>query len=172
MNQEKIGKFIQMRRKDKKITQEKLAENLGVSINAVSKWERGICLMDMSLLAPLSKILDVSIVDILSGEIVEEKKLNEKYEQSIENVIKLNKEKSKSFGVYGLLIAYVIICLYKVLNDLPTSDITSLLLGFVSFKFMYKYHLDKEKGDIIISIISFVCCVFMIVMYVSATCIK
>lgn len=42
MNQEKIGKFISEKRKDKKLTQEQLAEKLGVSINAVSKWERGL----------------------------------------------------------------------------------------------------------------------------------
>lgn len=61
MNQEKIGKFISKKRKEKKFTQEDLAEKLGVSINAISKWERGICLMDMSLLKPLSSLLDVSI---------------------------------------------------------------------------------------------------------------
>ena len=68
MNQEKIGKFIAQKRKSKKLTQEQLAEKLGVSTNAVSKWERGLCLMDMSLLKPLSKILDVTINEILSGE--------------------------------------------------------------------------------------------------------
>ena len=73
MNQEKIGKFIAKLRKEKGLTQEDLAEKLKVSINAVSKWERGICLMDMSLLIPLSEILNVSILDILNGEIVEEK---------------------------------------------------------------------------------------------------
>ena len=45
-----------------------IAEKLNISKNAVSKWERGICLMDMSLLKPLSEILDVSVNDILSGE--------------------------------------------------------------------------------------------------------
>lgn len=44
MNQEKIGKFIAKCRKEKKITQEQLAEKLGISDRAVSKWERGILL--------------------------------------------------------------------------------------------------------------------------------
>lgn len=44
MNQIKIGKFISESRKSKKITQEQLAEKLGVSKNAVSKWERGMLL--------------------------------------------------------------------------------------------------------------------------------
>ena len=68
MNQEKIGAFISQRRKQKNLTQEQLGEKLNVSKNAVSKWERGICLMDISLLEPLSNILDVSIAELLNGE--------------------------------------------------------------------------------------------------------
>ena len=49
MNQEKIGKFIAKLRKEKNITQEQLAEKMGVSINAVSKLERGISFPDVSL---------------------------------------------------------------------------------------------------------------------------
>lgn len=56
MNQEKIGKFIAKLRKQKKLTQEQLAEKLGITKNAVSKWERGLGLMDLSLLKPLSHI--------------------------------------------------------------------------------------------------------------------
>lgn len=54
MNQEKIGKFIAELRKEKKLTQEQLAEKLGITKNSFSKWERGLSLMDMSLLKPLS----------------------------------------------------------------------------------------------------------------------
>ena len=68
MNQEKIGKFIAKLRKQKKLTQEQLAEKLGITKNAVSKWERGLGLMDLSLLKPLSHILEVSVTEILNGE--------------------------------------------------------------------------------------------------------
>ena len=68
MDQEKIGKFIASLRKEKGLTQEELASKLAVSTNAVSKWERGLCLMDISLLIPLSEILDVSIIEILTGK--------------------------------------------------------------------------------------------------------
>ena len=78
MDKVKIGQFIAKCRKEQKLTQEQLAEKLGVSKNAVSKWERGICLMDMSLLKPLSELLQVSVIDILSGEKVEENKIKEK----------------------------------------------------------------------------------------------
>lgn len=72
MNQEKIGKFIAELRKQKKLTQEQLAEKLGITKNAVSKWERGLGLMDLSLLKPLSEILGVSVTEILNGEKIDE----------------------------------------------------------------------------------------------------
>lgn len=169
MNQEKIGKFISERRKEKKLTQEQVAEKLGVSINAVSKWERGICLMDMSLLKPLSKILEVNIVDILSGEKVISDQIQERYEESIEKMVKLNAVRSKSFGVYGMLIIYVILIVYKVFNDICFYDIVAILCGFNTFKFAYKYKLEKNKGDLVISIISFLVCIYMFIEYIMAT---
>lgn len=169
MNQEKIGKFISERRKEKNLTQEQVAETLGVSINAVSKWERGICLMDMSLLRPLSKILDVNVVDILSGEKVSSSQINDRYEESIENIVKQNKIKSKSFGVYGMLIIYVMLILYKVFHDICFYDIIAILCGFNTFKFAYQYKLERDKGNLIVSIISFLVCIFMFIEYILAT---
>ena len=66
MNQDKIGKFIAQIRKEKKLTQEDLATKLGITKNAVSKWERGISMMDMSLLIPVCDILEVSITELLN----------------------------------------------------------------------------------------------------------
>ena len=68
MNQEKIGKFIAKCRKDKNLTQEALAEKLGISINAVSKWERGISFPDVSLFKKLCSELDISIEELINGE--------------------------------------------------------------------------------------------------------
>lgn len=68
MNQIKIGKFISTIRKENNLTQEQLGLKLGITKNAVSKWERGLSLMDISLLEPLSEILGVSIEEILNGE--------------------------------------------------------------------------------------------------------
>ncbi len=83
MNQEKRGKFISERRK--KLTPEQLAGKLGVSTNAVSKWERGLCLMDMSLLKPLSEVLKVSVNEILSGEKIDDKDIEKKVKRILLN---------------------------------------------------------------------------------------
>lgn len=87
MDKVKIGQFIANCRKDKKLTQEQLAEKLNISKNAVSKWERGICLMDMSLLKPLSEILEVTITELLNGERVDKRNISFKSEEILVNTI-------------------------------------------------------------------------------------
>lgn len=69
MDQDKIGGLIFSLRKEKGLTQRELAERLGVSDKAVSKWERGQGCPDVSLLGGLSRVLGVNIEQILSGEL-------------------------------------------------------------------------------------------------------
>ena len=68
MNQEKIGKYIRKIRKDNNLSQEKFAERLGVTFQAVSKWERGINLPDMAILKAISDEFNIPIDDIINGE--------------------------------------------------------------------------------------------------------
>ena len=68
MNQEKIGKFIAELRKEKNLTQQELADKLGVTDRAVSHWENGRRLPDYSLLKDISKELNIAINELLSGE--------------------------------------------------------------------------------------------------------
>ena len=95
MDQEKIGKFIAKCRKDKKLTQEQLAEKLGITKNAVSKWERGISLMDLSLLQPLSEILEISVTELLNGEAIKENEINTKSETVLLNTIDYTSKEMK-----------------------------------------------------------------------------
>ncbi len=68
MNQDKTGKFIAKLRKKKNMTQQVLADKMGVSINAVSKWERGLSFPDISLYKKLCKELDINIEELINGE--------------------------------------------------------------------------------------------------------
>lgn len=81
MNQEKIGRFIAENRKAKKLTQEELAEKLGITNKSISKWENGNCLPDSSLFKPLCEILGISINELFAGEKLndEEKKEANEY---------------------------------------------------------------------------------------------
>ena len=62
MAQEDVGMFLASLRKEKKLTQEQLAERLGVNSRSVSRWENGICMPDYALLPLLAKELDVSVL--------------------------------------------------------------------------------------------------------------
>ena len=76
MNQEKIGKYIATCRKKNKLTQEQLAEKLGVSSKSVSRWENGKTMPDVSLFQQLCKELNITINDLLSGETMNENKFD------------------------------------------------------------------------------------------------
>ena len=73
MDQIKIGKFISKKRKENNITQSNLAEKLGISDRAVSKWENGMCMPDAGNIPELCKILNITINDLFSGEVVDMK---------------------------------------------------------------------------------------------------
>ena len=68
MNQEKIGKYIMLKRKELKLTQEQLAEKLSVTDRSVSRWENGRSMPDLSIFRPLCKELNINIEELLSGE--------------------------------------------------------------------------------------------------------
>lgn len=85
MNQEKIGLFIAKCRREKNMTQEDLAEKLGVSNKSISRWENGKTMMDISLFEPLCKELDISIIELLNGERINDKKKDKLYTKTLIN---------------------------------------------------------------------------------------
>lgn len=96
MDQEKIGKFIQKLRKEKELTQQELANKLNVTDRAVSKWETGRGLPDLSIIKTLCEELDISINELLSGEKLNKKEYNEKLEENIEKTIEYTNDRIKS----------------------------------------------------------------------------
>jgi transcriptional regulator with XRE-family HTH domain len=68
MDQKKIGAFLKDLRREKEITQEQLAEELGVSGRTISRWETGNNMPDISLLVEIAEYFDVSISEIIKGE--------------------------------------------------------------------------------------------------------
>ena len=87
----KIGKYIAFKRKEQVLTQKQLAEKLNMSDKSVSKWERGICLPDVSVYLELCKILDISINEFLAGEDIIEENIEQKAEENILKITKDNK---------------------------------------------------------------------------------
>ena len=87
MNQIKIGAFISERRKAKGWTQSQLAEKLEITDKAISKWETGRSMPDLSLFMPLCTLLDVTLNELFAGECIAEEKLKEKADKVLMDVI-------------------------------------------------------------------------------------
>ena len=109
MNQEKIGKFIAELRKEKNLTQEELATKLGITKNAVSKWERGLSMMDVSLFKPVCEILGISIVELLNGEKIKDDDINNKTEDTIKNTIEYSNKKIKVNRIKNIICTLLVI---------------------------------------------------------------
>ena len=107
MNQIKIGKFIQEKRKEKNITQSELAEKLYITDRAISKWENGICMPDVSTIPELCKILNVTINDLFSGEVVDMKNNEKILEQNLLEMTRKKEERDKQLLTLEIFIGIV-----------------------------------------------------------------
>ena len=92
MEQAKVGKFIAECRKNKNMTQAELAEKLNITDRAVSKWETGKGMPDSSIMLELCNKLDITVNELLSGEMIKTENYNQKAE---ENFIKLKQSEER-----------------------------------------------------------------------------
>lgn len=102
----KIGRYIAENRKKLGMTQKQLAEQLGMSDKSVSKWERGICLPDVSVYGDLCRILGISINAFLAGEDISQENAIQKSEENILCVAVDSQKKQKRLkGIIWVLAA-------------------------------------------------------------------
>lgn len=134
MNQIKIGKFIFQCRKAKGFTQSQLAEQLGITDKAVSKWETGKSMPDVSLLTSLCEILGITLNELLAGEYISEEDLREKSNEILMEVItgwigndKWNVPNSTDTGKS-------ILNLKEVQKEYETESCSTLAVNNVSFQ--------------------------------------
>ena len=133
MNSQKVGKFIQEIRKKNNLTQKQLADKYNVTYQAVSKWERGINLPDVTLLRQMSKDFNISIEDILDGSTSKQKR---------NNIIPI-------IIIILVIIASVIGIIY-VKND-KSFEFKTISTTCKEFKVSGSIAYDKEKSSIYIS---------------------
>ena len=105
MDPKKTGIIISDARKKVKMTQKDLADKLYVSDKAVSKWERGLCFPDISVLIPLTEILNISLYDLLRGEKVNKKEV----EETLKNTINYSNSEIKRKRKTCIIISSVVI---------------------------------------------------------------
>lgn len=106
----KIGKYIAGKRKALGMTQKQLAEKLNMSDKSVSKWERGVCLPDVSVYMELCEILGISINEFLAGEDIDAENVEKKSEDNIIQVTKDSKKKQKNLkSILALVTTFAVI---------------------------------------------------------------
>lgn len=126
MNQEKIGLFIQEKRKSKKLTQQELAKKLGVTNRTISNWEKAKCLPDYNLLIPLTKELGITVSELINGEenIKQENKKNiEKFIEFLKYIEKIKIRKYKTIGLTAFIVGLIIILINLLF--IPSTEYTS-----------------------------------------------
>ena len=151
MNQEKIGKFIAQLRKDKNMTQEQLAEKLWVSNKSVSRWENGTTMPDYSLLKGICGELDISINELMSGEIIEKENYISKAE---ENLFALKKRFDKMHKILESLTKILSKIIFIILIVRILSRCLSIEILNVSFLKNLSY------------ILFFICTVGLIILFI------
>lgn len=111
MDQVKIGKFIAKCRKEKNLTQKELANRLNVTDRAISKWENGRGMPDISLLQQLIEILDISLNELLAGEKINKKSI-EIYDENLMNSLAEKNKLSKKMKKIIIMFIIIIIILF------------------------------------------------------------
>ena len=112
----KIGKYIAGKRKSLGMTQKQLAEKLGMSDKSVSKWERGVCLPDVSVYKELCSILGISLNEFLAGEDIAQENMSQKSETNIIEVIRDNINKQKCLKVMKCILLVISICAVSIIG--------------------------------------------------------
>ena len=112
----KIGKYIAGKRKSLGMTQKQLAEKLGMSDKSVSKWERGVCLPDVSVYKELCSILGISLNEFLAGEDIAQENMIQKSETNIIEVIRDDINKQKCLKVMKCILLVIAICAVSIIG--------------------------------------------------------
>ena len=108
MNQTAIGGYIARKRKEQNLTQEQLAEKLGVSNKTISKWENGKCMLDYSIIQTLCEARQVTLPELMDGEDAAEDSMRVYDDEQILDLLRRTQELERQKGV---LCGFVLIVL-------------------------------------------------------------
>lgn len=114
----KIGKYIAEKRKALGLTQKQLAEKLNMSDKSVSKWERGICLPDVSIYMELCSILRISINEFLAGKDIDAENVIEKSDSNLIQITKESKKKQKNLKTILAVVTVFAVIVSAILGTL------------------------------------------------------
>ena len=152
MDQIKIGKFIAERRKTRGLTQMQLAEAMGVTDRAVSKWETGRAMPDSAIMLELCEILDITVTELLKGENVKVEDLNKELEKDLIQMVKQKEEADRRLlklewviGILSVLILLIPITVGSLIPEGAIKDwqrvlivLSGVIPCFIGFFFAIK----------------------------------
>lgn len=152
MDQVKIGRFIAECRKKNNLTQSQLAQKLNITDKAVSKWENGRSLPDVSIMLNLCKELNITINDLLSGEVIEMKDYKEKYEKIIVDIVKQKEEADKRLLKLEIVMGFICVAILlgltvfaSYINMEEWQRVVLILIGVVPFLVAVPFMIKIEQ---------------------------
>lgn len=152
MDRVKIGSFIAARRRKKNITQEQLAELLGITNKSISKWETGICLPDASLYEPLCAILDITINELFAGQQIKDEDYKRIADENLMDMLKYRlycmSDKSISFGEFDNALTQISL----VTTQLKAFNAKGEAVAFLAEETQEDYELCSKAYDFYIGL--------------------
>ncbi len=132
MNQLATGKFISQKRKEKNLTQEQLAEKLGVSNKTISKWETGKCMPDYAVVKNLCEELGITLAELMDGEDAGEKSVRTYDDEQIIDLLRRTQELEKQKNLlYGILIIVMGIASQALSHTMGGSGVQDFFSGLL-----------------------------------------
>lgn len=156
MDMDKTGKFIAGCRKGLGLTQAALAEKLGITDRAVSKWETGKSLPDASIMLELCDILGISVNELLTGEKIAMENYKELAEKNLNEIIRIEKEKNtklekaEAFIIWsGVAVSlFMIVCGFLIAFDNSIVSVALMYFGgaVILVDVFYAAVLEHDSG--------------------------
>ena len=130
MNQTAIGSYIAKKRREKNLTQEQLAEKLGVSNKTISKWENGKCMPDYSIIEQLCKELSVTLSELMDGEDAAEDSVRVYDDEQILDLLRRTQELERQKGIlYGVILIVLGIASSALSKTTGGTDVQDFFSG-------------------------------------------
>ena len=132
MNQTAIGSYIAKKRREKNLTQEQLAEKLGVTNKTISKWENGKCMPDYSIIEQLCKELSVTLSELMDGEDAAEDSMRVYDDEQILDLLRRTQELERQKEIlYGVILVVLGIACNAMSGTVSGSEVQEFISGLL-----------------------------------------
>ena len=132
MEQVRTGKFIAKKRKELNLTQEQLAERLGVSNKTISKWETGKCMPDYAVVKSLCEELKISVSELMDGEEADDKSVRVYDDEQILDLLRRTQElERQKVMMTGVILIVMGIALQALSHTLGGSNVKDFFAGLL-----------------------------------------